>query len=142
VGAGSLHLLVLGGHRRNMSLVGGSRFLRCRTRRYSTVSAVVTYVIRRIVNHRGVVNVVNVGDVHVVHRTIVEKLAVVPAPALVALAEVAKAVIDPAIEADLWTPEAFMENESLSSPTPPAWGPEEADLRGQDPGSRHQVVVA
>jgi hypothetical protein len=42
---------------------------------------------------------VNVGDVHVAHRTVVEKVSVIPTPAFKAHTEITEAVIDSAVEA-------------------------------------------
>ena len=65
-----------------------------------------------------VVHVVNDGDVHVVDGAIVEKASTVPAPAFITVAEVAVAIVDPAIEAHYRAPEAFVEDESATAPSP------------------------
>src|SRR6266851_573768 len=106
-------MLSLNGYRRNMFLMYHRLFLRRWTPVDPAVAAVVADAVhRRVVDHGGVVNVVNVGDVHVVHRTVVEKLSVLPTSALIAVTKVSIAVTDPAIETYLRTPVALIENKS------------------------------
>jgi hypothetical protein len=126
-----------------MFLVRCGLFLRRWTRVDPTIAAVVTDVIHRgVVDHCRVVNVVNVGDVHVVHRTVVIKLSVLPTSTFITLTEVSIAVTDPAIKTYLRTPVAVIEDISVVAPAPIAWGPEETDLRSHDPCTRHPVVIA
>ena len=67
--AGSLRMLSLNGHRRDMSLMCHSLFSRRWTRADPSIATVVADPVHRgVVDHRGVVNIVNVGDVHVVHQ--------------------------------------------------------------------------
>ncbi len=108
----------------------------------STCAAVVADAVYcRIVDHRGVVCVVNVGDVHVIHRTVVFELSVIPATSFIALTAVAEAIIDPAIEADVRTPVAFIEGKGAAVPTPVTGGPEITGLRSHDPRARHEEVT-
>src|SRR5208283_4057373 len=79
--------------------------------------------------------------VYVVHRAVIVKAVVVPAPALIALAEVTVAIVDSAIEAHSRAPVACMEDKSSSAPPPPAWSPEITGHRHQDPRTGHPVVV-
>src|SRR5579863_744627 len=82
VGAGSLRMLSLLCYRRDMLLVRRSLLFRVWAGTYSTIAPVVADPVHgRVVDHRGVIRVVNVGDVHVVHRPIVGKLSVFPATA-------------------------------------------------------------
>src|ERR1039458_2880065 len=99
VGSGRLRMLSLNRYRRDMSLPRRRLVFRPWTRADSTVAAVIADVVLVVVPHGGVVNIVHVGDVHVVHRTVVEKVSAVPTPAFVTLTEIAEAVIDPAVEA-------------------------------------------
>ena len=117
-------------------------FLRPGARVDSALAAVVADPVRVVViDHRGVINVVNVGNVHVVDGSIVEKASPVPTSALVAFAEVAESVIDAAIESDVRAPVAFMENECGAAPTPPARCPQETDFRRHHPGPRYPIVI-
>jgi hypothetical protein len=72
---------------------------------------------------------VDVGDAHVVYRTVVEKLSVIPTSAFVALAKVTVAVTNPAIETYVRTPIAIIKDESVAAPTPIGWSPEQTDFR-------------
>ena len=69
VGLSCLHMLSLSGYRRNMSLTHGSLLLRCGTRVDPTIATVVADAVHysSVVNNRRVVNVVDIGDVHIVH---------------------------------------------------------------------------
>src|SRR5208337_4955034 len=95
----------------------------------------------RGVDHRGVVNVVNFSNVHVVHRTVVEKVSVVPTSTLVALAEVTVAVTNPAIETDVRTPVTVIEDISVAAPTPVGWSPEQTGFWSHHPSTRHPIVI-
>ena len=78
---------------------------------------------------RRVVNVVNHGDIHIVHGAIVEKASAVPAPAFITVAELAVAIVDPAIKSDHRAPETFIENKSATTPSPISRSPQKTDLR-------------
>src|ERR1700680_4735655 len=66
--ARSLHMLSLNGYRRNMSLVCGSLFFGRRTLVDPTVTAIVADARDRgVVDHRRVVDIVDLSDVYVVH---------------------------------------------------------------------------
>jgi hypothetical protein len=125
-----------------MFLVRRSLFLRLRTGINPTITAVVAHSVHgRVVDHRAVVNVVNVGDIHVVRRTVVVKLSVLPTSTFIALTKVSVAVTDPAVETYMRTPVAIIENISVVVPTPIARSPEETDFRSHDPCTRYPVVV-
>src|SRR5258708_13114919 len=108
-------MLNLNRGRRNMSFMRDSLLLRCRTRVDSAVAAVVADAGLRPVDHRLVVNVVNYGDVHVVHRLVVEEAVVVPTSPFVTFTEVAEAIVDPPIHPDPHTPITFIKTQ----PPPP-----------------------
>jgi len=143
VRASRLFMLSLCGYGSDMFLVDCRLLLSGRTRCDPTGTAVVADPVhRRIVDHCGVVGVVNVGDVHVIHRAVVFELSVVPAATLITFTAVTEAVIDPAIETDLRTPVAFIESKSAATPAPIAWSPEETGLRSHDPRTWHKEVTA
>src|SRR5208337_4157296 len=129
------------GYRRDMPVARRRLFFGPRTAVNSTVAAVVADAVHVVVDHGSVVDVVNLSDIDVVHRTVVEEVVVVPTPAFVTLTEIAKPVTDPAVETHVWSPIAFMEKESVAFPTPPGWSPQETDFRRQHPCARHPVVV-
>ena len=136
-------MLSLHGYRRNVPSPARQSRPRPGTRVDPAVAAVVADpILCDVVDHGCVVNVVNVDDVHVVDGTVVEEMSVVPAPALVAFAEISEAVINPAIETYVRPPVAFMEKKSVAAPTPITGRPEVADLRSLDPCAGHPVVVA
>src|SRR5208337_3091789 len=77
VRTGRLRMLSLNGYSRNMFLTCGSLIFGPRTRADPASAAVVADPVHRgAVNHRGVVDVVNLGDVHVVHGAVVEEVSV------------------------------------------------------------------
>jgi hypothetical protein len=135
-------MLSLNGHRGDMSLMCHSLFLRRWTRSDPTIATVIADPVHRgVVDHRGVVNIVNVGDVHVVHRTVVVKLSALPTSALIALTKVSVAVTDSSVETYLLTPVAIIEDISAAAPTPIGWSPEQTGFRSQHPCTRYPVVV-
>jgi len=77
----------------------------------------------------------------VAYGLVVVKVAVVPASAFVAVAEIAVAIADAAVEADLGSPIAFMEDVVIAIAAPVAGSPEIADFGRLDPGSGDPVVV-
>src|ERR1700730_7555634 len=97
--AGRLRMLSLNRYRWNMFLTCRRFFLRPGARADPTRSAVIADPVHPgAVDHCGVVNVVNYSDVHVVHRTVVEKVSVIPPSPFIAFAVVTVAVTTPAIE--------------------------------------------
>src|SRR5712691_2448835 len=113
-----------------MFLTWRSLFLGRRTHVDPTVAAVVADASqRRVVNHGGIVDVVNLSDVHVVHRTVVIKTSVVPTPTFITAAEITVAIVDSAIETYNRTPIAFVKDETATAPGPIAGGPEETNFR-------------
>jgi len=139
---GGLLVLRLSGHGRGMPLTCRGLFFRPRTRSDATIAAVVADPVHRgVVDDGGVVNVVNVCDVHVAHRTVVIKLPVLPTAALVALSEVSVAVTDSAVKTYLLSPVAIVEHVSVAAPTPIGWSPKQAGLRRHHPRTWHPVVI-
>src|SRR5690348_5684078 len=88
-----------------------------------------------------VVDVVNLGDVHVVHGTVVIKVVVIPAATFIPVAEIAKSITDSAVPPNVWAPISFMEEIGTVLPAPVAGRPEEADFGSFDPRPRHPVIV-
>src|SRR3984885_5964608 len=143
VRAGSLHMLSLSRHWGHMSLTGRRLFLRCGARLDPSVAPVVAYAVdRRVVDDRRVVNVVDVGDVHIRHCAVIKEMSIVPTSAGKTHAEVTESIIDSAVATHLRTPATLVEDKRTTTPAPPPWGPEEADLRRLAPSARHPVVIA
>src|SRR5208337_21336 len=117
--AGCLEMLGLSGNGRNMTLMLSGFLLRPRTRFNAAGTAVIADVIHRdIVYHGFVVHVMDVDDVNIGHRTVVEEVVVVPASTFEAETEIAEAVDDSAIETDMRTPPAVMEKIHAVAPAP------------------------
>ena len=108
----------------------------------SAIAAVEAHVVDILVIHGRVVDVVHLGDVHIQHRAVVKKVPAVPASAFKSQTEIAKPVIDPAIETYVWAPVTLVENKPLTAPSPPARSPQEPDLGSKYPRSRNPVVIA
>src|SRR6202167_410955 len=141
VGVGLLHMLGLSGHRTNVSLMRRSLLGWCRTRTNSTITAVVAHVIDGCMTDGCVVDVMNIGDIHVEHSAIVEEVPVVPTTALESNSEIAETIIDSAIETNRRPPIAVIEDKAVTTPTPIPRRPEIPDLGGQHPSPRHPIVV-
>ncbi len=125
-----------------MLLARSCLFCCCRASVNSTGTAVVADMVHcGIVDYGGVVNVVNVGDVHIVRRAVVVKLSILPASTLIADTAVAIAVVYPAVEADLLTPVAAVPGEGAAAPTPIAGSPEQPNGGRLDPRTRHPEVA-
>src|SRR5208283_4825123 len=85
----------------------------------STLAAVVTDMVHcGVVDYGLVVNIVNVRDVHVVHRAVVVEGPVIPISAFIADTTIAEAVVDATVEADMRTPVAFIPREGTPAPAP------------------------
>ncbi len=110
-------MLSLNCDRRYMSLMRRRLVLSRWSRVDPAVASVVADAVHcGVVDHRSVIRVVNVRDIHVVHRTVVLELSVVPTAAFIALTAVAVAIVDPAVETYVRTPVAFIESVSAVSP--------------------------
>src|SRR5208283_3381184 len=89
-----------------------------------------------------VVNVVNVDDVDIGDGAVIEEMSAIPTAANEANAEISKAVINAAVEADVRAPETFVEKKHAAIPTPPRRSPQVTDLGSKDPGAGHPVIIA
>src|SRR5260370_8924885 len=106
----------------------------------SSASVVADAVHGHIIDHRLVVNV-DVGDVNVIHRTVVEESPTAPVSAFIAGPKVSEAIIDATIKPDVWAPIACMPDISTAPPTPLPSRPQEARLGGHYPRPRHPVIA-
>jgi hypothetical protein len=111
---------------------------------YAAITAIVADTVDcgRIIDHGCVVNIVNIGDVHVVYRTIVEEVSVVPPASFITLPEVAEPVRDPAIETNMRAPITLIEDESLFAPTPITRCPKKSHFGSLDPSTGNPVIIA
>ena len=106
-----------------------------------TRAAVVADVVYRGVDYGLAVNIVNVRDVHVIHRGVVVEGSVTPISSSVADATIAEAVVDAPVEANGRTPVAFIPGEGVAAPTPIAGGPEQANGGRFGPCARHPEIA-
>ena len=133
LGAGHLDVLFAS------SLTITRRFLGADTAIATVITdARVVYV---IVGDAGVVGIVNDGHVDVIDGAVVSETIAIPAPAIVAFADVAVAVVNAAVESDVGPPIAGIPVIAATAPTPIARGPKDTYPRRSDPGARHPIVV-
>src|ERR1700689_821751 len=114
--------------------MGGSLFRGGRARGNSTISAVIAdVVVRGVVDHGFVVDIVKIRAANVIHRAVVVEASVIPISALITETAVAEAVVDASVKADIRTPVAFIPGECVAAPTPVTGRPEQASLRSRHP---------
>ncbi len=142
IGACRLHMLSLDRGRLRVLRVGVCLLRRSRTRTDSTGAAVIAHMVHGGgVDYGLAVDIVNYGDVHVIHRGVVAEVSVIPISAAVAGAAVAVAVVHAAVEADLCAPIAAIPGVSIAAPTPIARSPEQACFRRLHPCTRNPEVA-
>ncbi len=141
-----LHLRV---HGRNALLTQCGGFRRQGLASYASRPVVAGAVYRGVVDggvvddrirYRTVVHV-NVGDVHIVDGTVVVETISVPVAALIADADVAVSIVNPAVVADITTPIAVVVAIPTAEKSPVSGRPQEAHLRRLRPGARHPVIA-
>src|SRR5579871_2833619 len=112
--------------------------MRLRTNRTSVIAYSIDSA---MISYRPVVDVRNVRVPHVVAGAVVIEVIVIPMAAFVTVAEVAEAVIDTAVEADVPAPIAGMPEIHAARPAPIAWRPEQSNLGWQHPGTGYPVIA-
>src|SRR5271170_6294129 len=140
--AGGVRLLNLRGDRRSMRFAGICFFLWSGSNRNTAFAAVKGDVGCVVHDHRIVdVDVGDVDRIHVHDSGVVEESAAAPFAATETDAAIAEAVVNAAVEADVWAPVAAVPNIEAVVPAPVTGSPEHAD--GCDhPGAGHPVVAA
>ena len=143
VGAGKMLILHLRPHGRCMLFMPCRLFRRSCLHLHPARSAVEAYAFAAtaVIAHGAIVNVMHEGDVHVVVGTVVVEMATAPVASLVAEANVAKAVIDAAIEADVRTPIATVKAIAVVPVAPVAGGPKSTLVGSLNPPAGHPVVA-
>ncbi len=142
VGTGSVHMLGLQRRWRSVLLVRRGLFCSARAGGNSTLAAVIADMVHRgFVDYGLVVNIVNVRDVHVIHRAVVVEGPVVPISAFIADTTVAEAVVHAAVEADSGAPVAFIPGKGVAAPTPITGSPEQVNGGRLDPRTRHPEIA-
>src|SRR5215472_12639244 len=120
VATGGAFLLNLCGRWRDVSRTGRGLFRSGRAGGGSAGAAVIADVVYRdVVDHGLLINIRDVRDAgYVVHRTVVEECPVTPVPARIADTNVAEAIEDATVEADLWSPVAGIPDKGTIVPSP------------------------
>jgi hypothetical protein len=134
--------LHLRGQRRDAPLVQHHRFRRQGTGHDPASAAVIADAGVDVHRHIAHIDVVDHGGVHAVHRTVIEEMMVAPIAAVVSMARVAKAIRNPAIEANMETPVSMVEAVRIVVESPIARRPESAFIRRGDPYARHPVIAS
>jgi hypothetical protein len=137
-------ILELRPHGRSMLLLPRRQFRRPGAHLYSALPAVKAHVVAAtvVVVHAAIINVMHDCDVHIVVRAVVVEMSAAPVAALVAETDIAKAVIDAAIVADVRAPVATVKAVAVIVVAPVAGGPESALVGSLDPPAGHPVVAA
>ena len=125
-----------------MSLTCRSHLCSCGAGGNSTGTTVIADMVHRdVVDYGLVVNIVNVRDVHVIHRAVVVESSVIPISAFIADTTIAEAVVDATVEADIRTPVAAVPGVGVAAPTPITGSPEETNFGSHHPRTRHPEVA-
>jgi hypothetical protein len=127
--AGGLLMLHLSRDRSAVRFVSPGLLLGRRTRGHSAASAVEGNVRAIVYDHRPVIDIGDVGDIHIGHRAVVEESAAAPFTAGETFAEVSETVINAAIESDVRTPIAGIPKIDAAVPTPVSRSPQKANFR-------------
>src|SRR5882724_9771448 len=108
--------------RRNMPLARRLLVSIVRCPRNTPGAAVVAHLVdRNVVDYRLVVGVVDDRRVDVVDRSVVSEMVAFPAAAGIAVARIAAAVVDPAVEAHVRPPVPGVKQIHAAAPTPIPW---------------------
>jgi hypothetical protein len=125
-----------------MLLVRVSFFLRRRSSAHSTRTVKAGTVDRCIVvDHRLVIHIVNLGDVHVVHSPVVVEIVSPPISALITFSPISIAVIYSAIETHVGSPVTVIPYVCPVVPSPVTGCPQVAGRRHKHPCAGHPVIV-
>src|SRR5215472_364751 len=108
-----------------MALTSRLLFLPRRARVDASIAAVIADAIDRriVVDDRRVVGVMDLRDVYVVDRGVVEKAVVLPATSFISVAKIAITIAHAAVETHKRAPVTFMKDIDAFVPAPPTWRP-------------------
>ena len=125
-----------------MLLVRVSFFLRRRSSTHSTRTIEASAVYRGVVvDHRLVIHIVNLGDVHVVHSPVVVEIVPPPISALITFSTVPIAVIYSAIETDARSPVTVIPYVCPVVPSPVSGCPQVAGRRRKHPCAGNPIII-
>src|SRR5271154_3732605 len=133
-----LHLHWRSGHVR---LMGSLLLLGIGLRSDTTRTAIEAGPQHSASHHRPAVHIADMRGADVHYGSVVEEMAAVPVATLKAVATKPKAVIDPAVEADMRSPVAGVPEISTSAPAPVARRPQKPRRRRQHPRAGHPVIA-
>jgi len=140
IGAGRLLVLHLRSHGRGMLFMESSELGGAGAGLDSTRSAVEADANVDIA-HRTAVDVALHAVIDVVDRAVVVEVTAAPVAAFVAEADVAKAVVDAAVVADMPAPVAAIKAVAVIAITPVAGGPKRALIGGLNPRAGNPVIA-
>jgi hypothetical protein len=123
-----------------MAIVRRSLLLRSWPSINPAVATVVTDPCIVVDDNRLVVDVRYIGDVNVGHATVVKEPVALPIAAEEPRTGVTKAIINAAVETDVWSPIAAIPNVQPVIPAPVARSPKHSD-GSKHPSARHPVVA-
>src|SRR5580698_2354528 len=139
IGARRILMLALRGHRWGMALMS-KLFLRGRRTSRDTAMPAVIADVAAVLDNRLLINIVDNVDVHIVHPTVIEKVAAVPVTTGIAGADVTKSVVDSTVEADLRAPVAGIPKIGAVNPTPVTRRPEKTYFGRFHPRARNPEI--
>src|SRR6202163_1930201 len=123
-----------------MAIVRRSVLLRSWPSMNAAVATVVTDPRIVVDDNRLVVDVRYVGDVDVGDAAVVKEPVALPIPAEKSRAGITKAIINAAVETDVWSPIAAIPNVEAVIPAPVAGSPKQSD-GSKHPRARNPVVA-
>ena len=144
-----LPMLQLRIHRWNALLTDRRHFRRQRAASNPSRTVVTGAIVRDVdrgvvdddrIRDRAVIHL-NIGDVHVVDRTVIVESISVPVPALIANTDVAEAIVNAAVISDMPAPESIVIAISAADESPISGRPQKANLGRLRPGARHPIVA-
>jgi hypothetical protein len=134
-------MLPLHRRRRDVAFAGVGLLPGSGLRPDASTSTVVADTINGI-HDRPLVDVVDDGDVYIVHSRVIEELTTIPVTAFVADSDVAVTVVDSSIEADIWAPISNIPEIRAVRPSPIARCPEKTDLGRRHPCSGNPEIAS
>jgi hypothetical protein len=119
----------------------GRQFRRLRPYIEAASTTVVGDAVVVVDDHSPVINIGDSSDIDPVDRAVVVEVVSVPIAAVVAVTGIPEAIIDPAVEADMRSPEATMKAITAAIEAPVARRPECAVVGWSAPCARNPVVA-
>jgi len=128
IGASLLNMLVLSRDWTHVMFPTIVLFFSRRARVDTAIPTIVADPVFRDVFDSRVIGVVNDRFVHVIYVCVVVKAIMIPAPTLVAMAPIAKSIVNAPVKSNVRAPIAFVPEVAAATPTPISGSPKEADF--------------